>query len=127
MKRIFIIALLFIAFRAAAQNPASVSGEFAEKFTGKFMSTYGYVYKLNYDTRSHTMLIEFGSKNLEKGVVLKLTSDSKLQANNVNFQDLKGHFITVTGMLYKNKNGRTCIDGDDSKTSINIQQSLAYN
>lgn|GEM_PF-3405509 len=127
MKKIFVIALLFIAFKASAQRPASVSGEFAEKFVGKTMSAYGYVYKLDYDTRTHTMLIEFGSKNMEKGVVLKLTNDSKLQANNVEFQDLKGRFITVTGNIYKNRNGRVCMDGDDEKTSINIQQSLAYN
>ncbi|MBS1532929.1 MAG: hypothetical protein JSU01_21700 [Bacteroidetes bacterium] len=127
MKRIFAITLLLVAFRASAQQPVSISAQFADKFAGNVMSVYGYAYKLSYDNRTHTMLIEFGSKNLEKGITLKLTNDSKLQANNVSFQDLKGHFMTVTGKLYKNKNGKVCIDGDDPKTSINIQQSLAYN
>jgi hypothetical protein len=127
MKSIFVIALLLIVMKASAQQPVSISGEFADKFVGNVMSAYGYVYKLSYDKYTHAMLIDFGSKNLKKGVTLKLTGDSKLQANNVNFRDLKGHFITVTGMLYKNKNGYTCTNGDDPKTRINIQQTLAYN
>src|SRR3569833_44487 len=127
MKKIFMMALLFVAFKASAQRPASVSGEFAEKFVGKTMSAYGYVYKTSYDNRTHTMLIDFGSKNMEKGITLRLTNDSKLQANNVDFQDLKGRFITVTGRIDKDKKGQVCMDGDDPKTSINIQQSLAYN
>jgi len=127
MKKILAIALLLTAFRASAQQPVSIAGEFADKFIGNVMSAYGYVYKLSYDNRTHAMLIDFGSRNLKKGITLKLTNDSKLQANNVNFQDLKGHFITVTGKLYKNKNGYVCIDGDNPKTSIDIQQSLAFN
>jgi len=127
MKRIIFIALLFIGFRASAQNPGTISGQFADKYVGQVMSVFGYVYKISYDKRTHTMFIDFGSKSLQKGVTLKLTSDDKLQANNINFQDLKGHFITVTGKIMKNSKGEINIDGDDNKTSVIVQQSFAIN
>jgi hypothetical protein len=127
MKRILAIALLFIAFKASAQYPASIPGQFADKYVGNRISAFGDIYKTEYDARTHTMFIDFGSKYLEKGVILKLTNDSKLEANNIDFKDLKGRFITVTGKLTRDKEGRICMDGDDPKTSITIQQSLAYN
>ena len=127
MKKILLIALLFIAFKASAQNPGTISAQFADKYVGQVMSAFGYVYKTTYDTHTRTMLIEFGSKSLEKGLTLKLTNDEKLQANNINFQDLKGRFITVTGKITKNSKGDIIIDGDDPKTSISIQPSFAIN
>ncbi|MGZ3749850.1 MAG: hypothetical protein ACXVIY_00795 [Mucilaginibacter sp.] len=127
MKKIIFIALLFIAFKASAQNPGTISGQFADKYVGQTMSVFGYVYKISYDKPTRTMFAEFGSKSLAKGVILRLTSDEKLQANNINFQDLRGHFITVTGKIIKNAKGEICIDGDDRKTSVIVQQSYAIN
>jgi hypothetical protein len=124
MKKILFIALLFMAHRASAQNPGTISGQFADKYVGQIMSVFGYVYKTTYNKSSHTMYIEFGSKSLEKGVILNLSNDDKLQANNTSFQDLKGRFITVTGKIYKNGKTDICIDGDDPKTSIIVQQSF---
>jgi hypothetical protein len=127
MKKFLLIALLFIAFKAFAQNPVTISAQFAEKYVGQVMSVFGNVYKTTYDKRTHTMLVEFGSKSLEKGLTLTLTSDEKLQANNINFEELKGRFITVKGKIIKNSKGEISIDGDDPKTSISIQQSFAIN
>jgi hypothetical protein len=125
MKKNLLVVLLFIGFRAAAQNPGTISGQFADKYVGQVMSVFGYVYKTVYDRRTRTMFVEFGSKSLGKGVILKLSSDDKLQANNINFQDLKGHFITVTGKILKTIHGEISIDGDSNKTSIIVQQSCA--
>lgn len=124
MKKIIFIVLLFIMSGAAAQNSGIISGQFADKYVGQAMSVFGYVYKISYDRHTRTMFVEFGSKSLEKGVILKLTSDDKLQANNTSFVDLKGRFITVTGKILKNSKGEACIDGDDPKTSISVQQSF---
>ncbi len=122
MKRLIIVALLFVAFRASAQSP--VPAQDADKFVGQVMATYGYVIKSAKEGR--TMYITYGSKYDQKGIVLKLSDEMKLEPES-NFQDLKGRFITVTGMIKKDSKGKVLIDGDDPSTSIFVKQSLATN
>lgn len=124
MKKMIIavLAFIFIAFKASAQSP--VPAQEADKFIGQVMSTYGYVLKT--EKIGRTRYIVFGSKYDNKGIMLKLTDEMKLEPD-ANFDDLKGRFITVTGAIIKDKKGRTLIDGDDPSTSIMIKQSLAIN
>lgn len=124
MKKIFIIALLFVAFRASSQN--IIPGQEASKYVGQKVSAYGYVYKIEREPKSKTWVITFGSKYLSKGVVLKLSDESKLQPSST-FQDVNGHFISVTGKVIKEK-GKVFINGDDPSTLVSVkQQSLAVN
>lgn len=122
MKRLIIAALLLVTFKASAQSP--VPAQDADKFVGQVMSTYGYVLKASKEGRA--MYITYGSKYDQKGIVLKLSDEMKLEPES-NFQDLKGRFITVTGMIKKDNKGKVLIDGDDPSTSIFVKQSLATN
>ena len=122
MKRLILAALIFIAFKAAAQSP--VPAQEADKFVGQTMSAYGYVLKMVKDGRSTYIL--FGSKYDLKGITLKLTDEMKLEPE-ANFEDLKGRFITVTGAIIKDKKGRTIVDGDNPNTSIMVKQELVIN
>ena len=72
------------------------------------------------------MYITYGSKYDQKGIILKLNDEMKLEPES-NFQDLKGRFITVTGLIKKDSKGKAMIDGDDPSTSILVKQSLATN
>lgn len=123
MKKFYVVAaFLFITFKASAQSP--VPAQEAEKFIGQEMATYGYVIRTEKEGR--TMYITYGSKYDNRGMVLKLTDEMKLEPES-NYSELKGRFITVTGKITKDKKGRTLIDGDDPETSIMVKQSLATN
>jgi hypothetical protein len=124
MKGILIIAFLFIAFGVAAQT--AVPGEYANKFVDKVVSAYGYVYKVSRVPGSKATLVSFGSKFLSKGVILKLTTDYKLEPWN-SFQNLNGKFITVTGKIIRDDKGKIIINGDDPATTINVRETLAVN
>jgi len=124
MKKIFILILLFAAFKASAQNV--IAGQDAPKYVGQKVSAYGYVYKVDREAATKTWIITFGSKYLGKGVVLRLKDESKLQPAST-FQDVNGRFISVTGKVSKEK-GKIFIDGDDPNTMVAVkQQSLAVN
>lgn len=122
MKKLIIAAFLFVAFKASAQSP--VPAQDADKFVGQVMATYGYVLKATKEGR--TMYITYGSKYDQKGIVVKLSDEMKLEPES-NYQDLKGRFITVTGLIKKDNKGKAMIDGDDPSTSILVKQSLATN
>jgi hypothetical protein len=122
MKRLIIAALLFVTFKASAQSP--VPAQDADKFVGQVMATYGYVLKAIKEGR--TMYITYGSKYDQKGIILKLSDEMKLEPES-NFQDLKGRFITVTGMIKRDSKDKVFIDGDNPSTSILVKQSLATN
>ena len=124
MKKFLLLTFLFTAFKASAQT--SVPGQYADKYVGRVISAYGYVYKIDRDPKTKTFAIYFGSKYLEKGVILKMTNDSKLDVG-TGFKDMPGHFITVTGKVIKEK-GKIYIDGDDPATNIYFaHQPIALN
>lgn len=121
-KYLVIAAFLFIAFKASAQSP--VPAQEADKFVGQVMATYGYVIKTEKEGR--VMYITYGSKYDNRGIMLRLTDEMKLEPES-NYQELKGRFITVTGKIERDKKGRVLIDGDNPSTSIMVKQTLAIN
>jgi len=124
MKRYLFIALLFLAFKASAQN--TIPGQEASKYIGQKVSAFGYIYKIERDPASHMLSITFGSKYLMKGVILKLRDQSKLDLDNSPGK-LNGCFITVTGKVTRDNKGKPVINGDDPATSISVRPSLAVN
>jgi hypothetical protein len=111
---------MFVLTSYCASAQSTISAEDGDKYAGKVVSAFGYVFDLRRDPKTQTMYISFGGRSVLKGIILKLNDELKL-GGDIQFKDLSGRFITVTGKIYMLK-GKAYINGDDPETKIFVHQ-----